>query len=78
MTTIETHIPDSLHKQLKSLAQREGISIDQLISIALAGQVSAWLTKDYLEERATRGSWEKALEVLAHAPDVEPADHDRL
>jgi hypothetical protein len=78
MTTIETHIPDSLYKQVKSLAERESISVDQLISIALAGQVSAWLTKDYLAERAARGSWDKALEVLAQAPDVEPADHDRL
>jgi hypothetical protein len=78
MTTIETQIPDSLYKQVKSLAERESISIDQLVSIALAGQVSAWLTKDYLAERAARGSWDKALEVLAQAPDVEPADHDRL
>jgi len=78
MTTIETRIPDSLYKQVKSLAERESISVDQLVSIALAGQVSAWLTKDYLAERAARGSWEKALEVLAQAPDVEPADLDRL
>jgi hypothetical protein len=78
MTTIETQIPDSLYKQVKSLAERESISVDQLVSIALAGQVSAWLTKDYLAERAARGSWDKALEVLAQAPDVEPADHDRL
>lgn len=78
MTTVETHIPDSLYKQIKSLAERESISVDQLISIALAGQVSAWLTKDYLAERAARGSWDKALEVLAQVPDVEPAEHDRL
>jgi hypothetical protein len=76
MTTIETQIPDSLYKQVKSLAERESISIDQLVSIALAGQVSAWLTKDYLAERAARGSWDKALKVLAQAPDVEPADHN--
>ncbi len=78
MTTIETHIPDSLYKQVKSLAERESISVDQLISIALAGQVSAWLTKDYLAERAARGSWDRALEVLAQVPDIEPEEHDRL
>ena len=78
MTTIETHIPDSLYQQVKSLAERESISVDQLVSIALAAQVSAWLTKDYIAERAARGSWDKALEVLAQVPDVEPAEHDRL
>jgi hypothetical protein len=78
MTRIESQIPDSLYKQVRSLAEREHISIDQLVSIALAAQVSAWLTKDYIEERARRGNWDKALEVLAHVPDVEPAEHDRL
>src|SRR5438552_135674 len=57
MTTIETQIPDSLYNQVKSLAERESISVDQLVNIALAAQVSAWLTKDYLAERAARGSW---------------------
>ncbi len=78
MTKIETQIPDSLYKQVKSLAERESISVDHLISIALAGQVSAWLTKDYLAERAARGSWDRALEVLAQVPDIEPEEHDRL
>jgi len=41
-------------------------------------QGSAWLTKDYIEERGKRGNWDKALEVLAHVPDVEPTEHDRL
>ena len=78
MTRIESQIPDSLYNQVKSLAERESISIDQLVSIALAAQVSAWLTKDYIEERASRGSWDKALEVLSRVPGVEPAEHDRL
>jgi hypothetical protein len=78
MKTTKSQIPDSLYQQVKSLAERESISIDQFISIALAGQVSAWLTKDYLADLAARSSWDKALEVLAQAPDVEPAEHDTL
>ena len=56
MTTIETRIPDSLYQQVKSFAERESISVDQLVSIALAVQVSAWLTKDYIAERTDRDS----------------------
>jgi uncharacterized membrane-anchored protein len=78
MTTIETQIPESLYNQVKSLAERENISVDHLVAIALAAQVSAWLTKDYIAERARRGSWDEALKVLAQVPDVEPAEHDRL
>jgi len=78
MTRIESQIPDSLYKQVRSLSEREHISIDQLVSIALAAQVSAWLTKDYIEERARRVSREGFLKALEQVPDVEPAECDRL
>jgi uncharacterized membrane-anchored protein len=78
MTTIKTEIPDSLYNQVKSLAERESITVNQLASIALAAQVSAWMTKDYIAERARRGSWDEALKVLAKVPDAEPAEQDRL
>lgn len=35
--------------QVEALAARENISVDQLVAIALSAQVSAWMTKDYLE-----------------------------
>jgi len=78
MSTIEIHIPDKLLAQAKQLAERENVSLDQLVTIALTAQVSAWITKDYLENRAARGSWEKAREVLARVPDVDPPAHDAL
>ena len=31
-----------------------------------------------LEDRAKRGSWEKAVEVLKKVPDVEPEEYNRL
>jgi hypothetical protein len=76
MTKIETQIPDKLFAQATQLAQREKVSLDQLVTIALTAQVSAWITKDYLETRAARGSWEQAREVLAQVPDAEPLPHD--
>ena len=78
MRTINSQIPDSLYQQVEQLARRENISLDQLVAVALSAQVSAWMTKDYLEERARRGSWEKAMEVLKQVPDVEPDAHDAL
>ena len=78
MTRIETQIPESLYNQVKLLAERESITVDHLVAIALAAQVSAWLTKDYIAERARRGSWDEALKVLAQVPGAEPAEHDTL
>lgn len=78
MTILKAQIPDSLYKQVEALATREEVTIDQLVAIALSAQVSAWMTKDYLEERAKRGNWEKFQEVLAKVPDVEPEEDDKL
>lgn len=78
MTKIESSIPDPLYAQVKRLAERENISVDQLVAIALTAQVSAWTAQDYLETRAARGNWQRAREVLAKAPDAEPAAHDML
>jgi len=78
MTTLNAKIPDFLYRQIEALAQRENLPFDQLVSTALAAQVSAWITKDYLDERAKRGSWEKFQRVLEKVPDVEPEERDRL
>lgn len=78
MSNLKAQIPDSLYKQVEALAAREKMSIDQVVTIALAAQVSAWMTKDYLEEKAKRGSWEKFQQVLTKVPDVEPEEWDKL
>ena len=78
MTNLNAQIPDSLYKQVEALAARENISVEQLVAIALSAQVSAWMTKDYLEQRAERGSWQKFQQVLTRVPDIEPGDYDKL
>lgn len=75
---LNTQIPDALYQQLETLANRENISIDQLITIALSAQISAWMTKDYIEEKAKQGSWDKFKQVLDKVSDREPEDYDKL
>ena len=78
MTNLNAQIPDSLYKKVEALAARENISVEQLVAIALSAQVSAWINKDYLEQRAERGSWQKFQQVLTKVPDVELEDYDQL
>ena len=78
MSTMSLRLPNSLHKQVRELAEEEGISINQFVTLALAEKVAALQAIDYLEARAKRGSREKLLDILAKAPDVEPAEYDRL
>ena len=65
MTAIQAQVPDSLAKQVEELARQEKVSVDQLVSIALACQVSAWRKRDTISERAKRGNWEKFDRVMA-------------
>ena len=79
MSTIEAiKIPESLLKQVQALAEKEGITVEQFVSSAIAEKASAWMTVDYLKERAARGSREKFLQALSKVPDVEPDERDRL
>ncbi len=44
MSTISLRLPESLHERVRAVAEREGVSINQLITIALAEKLSALLT----------------------------------
>ncbi len=78
MSTLSLRLPDYLHDSVRELAEQEGVSINQLITLAVAEKISALKTEDYLEKRAKRGSRAKYEAALAKVPDVEPEEYDRL
>jgi post-segregation antitoxin (ccd killing protein) len=79
MSAISLRLPDSLHRMAREVAREEGISMNQLITLALAEKMSALATESYLEERAARGDRAKFLEAMSKVADVEPSDErDRL
>ena len=78
MSTLSLRLPDSLHKEIKSLARKEGISINQFISSAVAEKMSALLTESYLRERSKKGDKESFLRAMSKVPDTEPSDGDKL
>ena len=78
MSTLSLRLPDSLHRELRELARREGVSINQVISSAVGEKVASLKTLDYLRDRARRGSRLRFEHVLAKVPDVEPEASDRL
>jgi hypothetical protein len=78
VSTISLRLPDSLHKAVRELAEQEKVSINHLITLALAEKVSALMTEEYLSERARRGDKERFERAMAKVPDVEPEGQDRL
>lgn len=78
MSTISLRIPESLHQHLRELAKKEGTSINQLITTAVAEKVSALATEDYLAQRASQGSRAKFEQALSRVADAEPEQYDKL
>ena len=76
MSTISLRLPESLHKKVRELAKAEDVSINQLISTALAEKMSALMTVEYLEERAARGDRGKFERAMGKVRDTEPDDGD--
>jgi len=78
MSTLSVRLPDSLHKKLKELAEKESVSLNQFITLAVSEKMSALLTVDYLKERAKRGNRKAFEDIMSEVPDAEPEDYDKL
>jgi len=78
MSALSLRIPKSLHEQIRQLAKRDGISINQFVASAAAEKMAALLTEEYIEARAKRANLKKFHKVLKKIPDLEPEDYDRI
>ncbi len=79
MSTMENvAVPESLLKQVRELAEKEGVTLEQFISSAMAEKAAAWMTIEYLEKRAAQGRRQKFQKALNNVSDVEPEEQDRL
>ena len=78
MSTLSLRLPNSLHRKLKELAAREGISINQLLATAAAEKIAALSTEEYLQARAKRGRKTKYRKALKKAPSAQPMVGDEL
>lgn len=78
MSTISLRLPESLHERVRLLARKESVSINQMITLALAEKISALMTEDYLHQRGKRADRHKFLKILKKVPGREPLPEDRL
>ena len=78
MSTLSLRIPDSIHKQVKSLSKKDHISINQFISSALSEKLSAYMTEEYIAKRAKRSSKSKFKAAMNEVPDEAPDIFDKI
>ncbi|CAN5116411.1 hypothetical protein BH11PLA2_BH11PLA2_37910 [soil metagenome] len=78
MVTVELELPEPLHAVTLKLADREQLSLERLIVLALSEKLSALMTEDILGERAKSGSKKMFQRAMSKVPAIEPDAEDRL
>ena len=78
MKTLEAQVPDILVDEIKELAAKQNTSVDQIVSLALAAQVSAWRTRESIASRGKRVDWQKVDDILSRVPDAPAQPGDEL
>ncbi len=76
MSSLSLRLPDSIHRHIKEIAKREGVSINQFISSAVTEKVSAIMTEDVLEARAKKARKGSLKRILNKVPDRPPVPGD--
>ncbi|MEE8329880.1 MAG: toxin-antitoxin system HicB family antitoxin [Thermodesulfovibrionia bacterium] len=78
MSALSLRLPDSIHRHIKEIAKKEGVSINQFISSAVSEKISALMTEDYLKNRAKRARKKDFKSILDKVPDRKPLRGDEL
>ncbi len=71
MGTLTLRLPDSIHRHIKGITRRKGVSINQFISSAVAEKVPAIMTEKAFEARvrqAKKGTLERILDEVPDRP----------
>lgn len=78
MNTLTVQLPESLHRSIQALAEREGYSIDQFLATAAAEKMAALATLDFLRREAAQGRRQDFEAFLAAVPHGPVPETDRL
>ena len=77
ITTYPLRLPSSLKQAVREASRRDGTSINQFVTTAVAEKLSAMRTADFFAERAERADIEEALRLLRRRGGQPPNPADR-
>ena len=76
MSTLSVRLPDSVHRNARLYAEREGTSLNQLVATAVAEKLAALGAEEYIRQRAERADDDAFEAALAAVRDVPPREGD--
>lgn len=77
-TTYPLRLPKSLKEEVAKMAKRDGTSLNQFISMAVAEKISALETEEFFRERAKRADLKMFEEILYRRGGEAPREGDEV
>jgi hypothetical protein len=71
-------LPPSLHAEARKIAEQEGVSLNQLINLAVAEKISVLRTEEFFRVRAAGADVARARAILRRAGKESPCTGDEL
>ena len=71
-------LASSLQEEARKTAKSEGISLNQLINLALAEKICALRTEDFFRERGGRANTNQTRQILKRVGHEPPRDGDEI
>jgi uncharacterized protein (DUF1778 family) len=78
MSALNLRLPNSIHRHIKEMAQKDGVSINSFINSAVAEKISAITTDEYISKRAQRSKKGAFRKVLTKVKSRKPLPEDRF
>jgi hypothetical protein len=78
MSALNLRLPDSIHRHVRDIAKRDGVSINLFITSAVSEKISALTTEDYIAKRAAAAQKGAFKKVLHQVPKRKPLPGDEL
>ncbi len=78
MSALNLRLPDSIHRHIREIAKRDGVSINLFITSAVTEKISALATEEYITARAKKARKGAFKKVLERVPKRKPLPGDAL
>jgi hypothetical protein len=78
MSALNLRLPNSVHRHIKEIAKKDGVSINLFVTSAVSEKISALTTEDYIDNRAKHARQGAFTKVLDRVPRRRPLSGDEL
>lgn len=78
MTQYALRLPDSVYRGAQQMAEREHVSLNQFITLAVAEKLASLNTAQFLAEKAARADLPAFDRILDQVPDHPPRPGDEI